>query len=96
MLYQNAYIFTEDFRFIKGSFEVENGRFTRVYEGVTFQEGVNLKGAMVLPGLVDVHHHGNSGVDFSDGDALGLRKMAAYLGRCGVTSFAPASMTLPY
>lgn len=22
--------------------------------------------------------------------------MAAYLGRCGVTSFAPASMTLPY
>jgi len=51
---------------------------------------------MVLPGLVDVHHHGNSGVDFSDGDAEGLQKIAAYLGRCGVTSFAPASMTLPY
>jgi len=96
VLYQNAYICTEDFQFIKGSFEVENGRFNRIYEGVTSQEGLNLKGAMVLPGLVDVHHHGNSGVDFSDGDALGLRKMAAYLGRCGVTSFAPASMTLPY
>ncbi|MFR8332982.1 MAG: hypothetical protein ACLU9S_12005 [Oscillospiraceae bacterium] len=32
----------------------------------------------------------------SDGDDEGLRAMAAYLGRCGVTSFAPASMTLPY
>ncbi|NLU23315.1 MAG: N-acetylglucosamine-6-phosphate deacetylase [Clostridiales bacterium] len=96
MLYQNALLFTGDFRFIKGSFETENGKFTKVYEGVTSQNGVNLGGALVLPGLIDVHNHGNSGADFSDGDGDGLLKMAAYLGRCGVTSFAPASMTLPY
>ena len=47
------------------------------------------KGAYVIPGLVDVHNHGNSGRDFSDGDYEGLKTMAAYLGRCGVTSLPP-------
>ena len=50
----------------------------------------------VIPGLVDIHNHGNSGADFSDGDLQGLQTMAAYLASNGVTSFAPASMTLPY
>ena len=45
---------------------------------------------------MDVHNHGNSGADFSDGDYDGLVKMARYLAQNGVTSFAPASMTLPY
>ena len=45
---------------------------------------------------MDVHNHGNSGVDFSDGDYDGLVKMARYLAQNGVKSFAPASMTLPY
>lgn len=40
--------------------------------------------------------HGNSGSDFSDGDAAGLENIARYLTCSGVTGFAPASMTLPY
>lgn len=43
-----------------------------------------------------MHNHGNSGADFSDGNYEGLMKMAQYLAQNGVTSFAPASMTLPY
>ena len=50
----------------------------------------------MIPGLVEVHCHGNSGADFSDGDYEGLKAMAAYFAQIGVTSFAPASMTLPY
>ena len=45
---------------------------------------------------MEVHSHGNSGADFSDGDYEGLKKMARYYAQCGATSFAPASMTLPY
>lgn len=96
MLYKNGYIFTEAGRFQYGSFAVENGRFTQVIEGVPEQEGVDLEGAYVIPGLVDIHNHGNSGHDFSDGDYDGLVAMAKYLAKNGITSFAPASMTLPY
>lgn len=96
MLYKNAKIFTEDFRFVHGYFYVENGRFGKIYAGVTEEEGIDLDDAYVIPGLIDVHNHGNSNADFSDGDYEGLCRMAAYLGKNGITSFAPASMTLPY
>ena len=95
MNYKNANIYTEQFRFERGAFSVENGRFCRVL-GEAAADAVDLLGAYVLPGLIDVHTHGNSGADFSDGDAAGVEKMARYLAKNGVTSFAPASMTLPY
>ncbi len=56
---------------------------------------VDLQNMRVIPGLVDIHTHGNSGADFSDGDPEGLRIMAAYLAGQGITTFLPASMTLP-
>ena len=95
MLYKNGYIFTNG-KFVHGSFRVEGDRFTEVLPTVPEEEGVDLQGAYVIPGLVDVHNHGNSGFDFSDGDYEGLVAMAKYLAQNGITSFAPASMTLPY
>ena len=95
MLFKNANVFV-DGRFQHGAFRVENGRFTEVLDTVPAEYGVDLENQYVIPGLVDVHNHGNSGADFSDGDYDGLVKMARYLAQNGVTSFAPASMTLPY
>ena len=95
MNFKNAMIYTEDFRFVPGAFSVENGKFSNVL-GAPQADVADLHGAYVIPGLIDVHNHGNSGADFSDGDYDGLVKMAGYLAKNGVTSFAPASMTLPY
>ena len=95
MNFKNANIYTAQFRFERGAFSVENGRFCNVI-GQEAPDAVDLGGAYVIPGLIDVHTHGNSGADFSDGDAAGVEKMAKYLAKNGVTSFAPASMTLPY
>lgn len=96
MYYKNAYIFCSDFRFHNGAFQVIDGVFGEVLPENVPEEAVDLHGAKVIPGLIDVHSHGNSGFDFSDGDYEGLKQMAKFYASCGVTSFAPASMTLPY
>ncbi len=96
MFYTNARIFTSDFQFHTGAFEVKDGVFGEVLAENVPADAIDLKGATVIPGLIDVHSHGNSGADFSDGDYEGLKAMARYFAQCGVTSFAPASMTLPY
>ena len=96
MYYKNARIFTSDFRFHTGAFEVKDGRFGEILPETVPADAVDLGGATVIPGLVDVHSHGNSGADFSDGSLEGLRAMARWYAQVGVTSFAPASMTLPY
>ena len=95
MLFKNALLFRGG-RYVPGAFRVEDGRFAAFYDGDPTEEGVDLGGAKVIPGLIDVHSHGNSGADFSDGDYDGLRRMAAYYLKNGITGFAPASMTLPY
>lgn len=95
MLYTNAMIFTPQFVFQRGEFAVEDGRFV---PPAPAREGqvVDLQGAYVLPGLIDIHIHGCAGCDFSDGDEAGLRRMAAHCAGRGVTSLLPTSMSLPY
>ena len=97
MFYKNARIFCSEFTFRTGTFEdTEHGKFGAILPENVPADAVDLQGATVIPGLCDVHNHGNSGEDFSDGSYEGLVKIAKYLASEGVTSFAPASMTLPY
>ncbi len=96
MFYKNAKIFCSDNRFHQGAFEVVDGKFGEILPEFVPEDAVDLEGKLVIPGLVEIHSHGNSGCDFSDGDYDGLKEMARYYLSCGVTSFAPASMTLPY
>ena len=96
MFYKNARLFTKEFAFQEGAFEVVDGKFGAVLPECVPEDAIDLQGATVIPGLVEVHSHGNSGADFSDGDYEGLKAMAKYFAQCGATSFAPASMTLPY
>lgn len=91
MLIKDVKYYGVDFRFHFGDIQIEDGRFKSITERGTPPQGCKL----MLPGLVDIHLHGNSGVDFSDGDYDALVTMARFLARAGTTSFSPASMTLP-
>lgn len=97
MIYRNALVFI-DGHFRVCDFEVLDGKFAALGNPYlpAHEEEIDLDGHCVIPGLVDVHTHGSMNADFSDGDYEGLKSMAAYLASSGVTSFAPAGMTLPY
>ncbi|MBR6765661.1 MAG: N-acetylglucosamine-6-phosphate deacetylase [Clostridia bacterium] len=69
---------------------VEDGKFKAI--GKCSEEGIDLKGAEVIPGLVDIHIHGSMNHDTMDGD--GLNEISMYLAKQGVTSFLPTTMTV--
>ena len=103
MLYSNANVFQGEEGFVKGGLRVSDGVIKEVFRedaaAIDRNEGeeeTDLHGMNVIPGLVDIHSHGNSGCDFSDGSVEELRKMGRYYAENGITSFMATSMTLPY
>lgn len=108
--YTNAHIYQSGYGFRRGSFTVEDGRFTDVMfdgsgedpghtgcgsDGSENEYEINLGGRYVIPGLVDIHIHGCAGADCSDADPDGLHRMGTYLAAHGVTSYLPTLATLP-
>lgn len=83
MFYKNARIFASDFTFRKGAFSVTDGVFTSVFPGEVPDDAIDLKGATVIPGLVDIHARSRAN----------LKSAALRLAALGITSFVPA---LPY
>ncbi len=101
-LLKNAKIYnTETKAFEKGAVLMENRVIGAVYAENDCDlpvdcEAVDLQGAYVAPGLIDLHTHGRAGGDFVSAEGDKLQKMAqAYLSK-GVTTLLPtlASATL--
>jgi N-acetylglucosamine-6-phosphate deacetylase len=56
---------------------------------------VDGRGCVLLPGFIDVHVHGGDGADAMDADPEGLRRMARFHARHGVTALLPTTWSAP-
>ena len=56
---------------------------------------IDAAGAMTMPGFVDVHCHGRSGVDFCDATDEAMTTFAVDKLKEGVTTLLPSTLTLP-
>ncbi len=102
LLIENAHVYgpVEDFE--PGWLLAEGGRIKLLGRGQApgFSTGPGLRridaaGAHLLPGFVDLHVHGAVGHEAMDGDLDGLRAMARFYARHGVTAFLPTTWTAP-
>jgi N-acetylglucosamine-6-phosphate deacetylase len=81
-----------------GSVLVEGSQIAAVYpigEATPDVETVDLRGAALGPGLIDLHTHGADRVELMDGGDAAVR-MAHFCARHGVTSFVPATVTASF
>lgn len=78
-----------------GGVLVRDGRIALVFgqtqtpTGLSASESIDLGGALLAPGLIDIHIHGSVGVDVQATDAVGLAKLSEFLLTEGVTGYFP-------
>jgi N-acetylglucosamine-6-phosphate deacetylase len=77
----------------EGGVVVSEGRIALVFTedqvptGLSASESIDLAGAYLAPGLIDIHIHGSAGVDVQATDADGLAKLSQFLLAEGVTGY---------
>lgn len=78
---------------------VEAGRITRVLEVEDVDRldlpSIDLEGATVYPGFIDVHIHGAVGVDTMEASAEDLSRVSLFLASRGVTGWLPTFVPAP-
>jgi N-acetylglucosamine-6-phosphate deacetylase len=97
LLFTGARILAPGGEWPVGWLATEGRRIARIGQGApppgTAGRRVDASGLTLLPGLVDLHVHGAVGVDVMDADPEGLRRMARYFARHGVTAWCPTTWT---
>ncbi len=98
-LYKNGYIYSESCdgcpSFVYGWLLTDGEKIVKVGFGEydscdeTVDETVDLDGARLAPGLIDVHTHGRAGGDFNSADADVMLKMSRSYLESGVTGVMP-------
>ncbi len=88
LLLKNANVVLPDREVSGASVLVEEGKIVSLDTNQGGEE-LDLAGATLLPGFIDVHIHGAVGIDVMDATADGLLEVSEYLASQGVTSWVP-------
>ena len=77
--------------FERGGVSIANGRISEVMTGEREANGatnrIDLEGAYLSPGMIDIHIHGSAGVDVMEADQQSLGKLSEFLLSQGVTGY---------
>ena len=87
-------------KFTAGGIVVHDDKIESIYTtenvpDMLGEEVIDGQGAYAIPGLIDLHFHGCMGDDFCDNSKEAIENIAKYEASVGVTTIAPATMTLP-
>ncbi|MGZ5436718.1 MAG: N-acetylglucosamine-6-phosphate deacetylase [Pyrinomonadaceae bacterium] len=99
-LLRNARIVLPEKVLESGSLLIEDGQIAQVIDGASV-ESVNadsiieLDGASLFPGFIDMHIHGAIGVDVNSATASDLQRVSQFLATKGVTSWLPTLVAAP-
>jgi N-acetylglucosamine-6-phosphate deacetylase len=91
LLLHNANIVLPDTTIAQGAVLIEDGHISAIDEGSAprISDAIDLGGATLLPGFIDVHIHGAVGVDVMDAKPADLQTVSNYLASQGVTGWLP-------
>lgn len=89
----------KDHEFINNYALVYNSKIVDIVEQsaldlTQFDESIDAKGLLVLPGFIDVHQHGYYGNDTMDDSDEAIKEISKRIVENGVTSFLPTTMTM--
>jgi N-acetylglucosamine-6-phosphate deacetylase len=99
LLLTNCHLISPDQNFAGSSILIDKGVIRKIFaQGdalPTADQVIDVKGAMTMPGFIDVHCHGKSGVDFCDAEDSAIETIGIDKLKEGVTSYLPTTLTLP-
>ncbi len=95
MVLKNATLYNDDFEPQLAGIRLEDGIIAEIGSNLTGDDELDLSGKIIFPGFIDIHIHGCDRADMADASVDSLQKISLYLAQHGVTSFCPATMTLP-
>ena len=100
ILLRNARIVLPDSVLNSGAVLVEDGRISRIIDSASAKSldadsVIELKGATVFPGFIDIHIHGAVGVDVNNASPVDLLRVSEFLASKGVTAWLPTLVPAP-
>jgi N-acetylglucosamine-6-phosphate deacetylase len=100
ILLRNARIVLPDSVLNSGAVLIEDDRILRIIDPASTEpldadSVIDLNGATVLPGFIDIHIHGAVGVDVNNASASDLLRVSEFLASKGVTAWLPTLVPGP-
>ena len=92
MILNNVRIYDSQEKVFKNAdVTIENGKFARIYYVDDVDKNVNSH--VIIPGFLDIHSHGSSGIDMMSATSDELIKMSEYYAQNGVTTLLPSTIS---